>query len=115
MNLYITTRWGNPYEEHGPDGRDTNFLVKAKTHIEASEVTDIYLQHLESHVGTNIPVDRYCHKIRLISKNVLGVEEPKIIHGPWIESSIFAGLEHSLNWEREEENTPWVKEDYDDA
>ena len=41
MNIYFVTRWGNEVlDDCGPDGPDTNFLVRAKSHQNAAALAD---------------------------------------------------------------------------
>lgn len=100
MNLYLVARWGNPYDPEGPDGDDTNFLVKATSHLEAASIVDKLLARSESQFEDNLPVDDFCHDIRQVSTHVLGHDEPGIIHGPWLAPMLVQGLESGPTWQR---------------
>jgi len=102
MNLYLVTRWGNPFDAEGPDAKDTNFLVKAASHAEAGVVVDAQLSQAVTQVEDNREVDGFSHVIKQISNHALGAETPTIIHGPWYEAMLVQGLETSKNWLRAE-------------
>lgn len=109
MNLYLVTRWGNPFSAEGPDDEDTNYLVKASSHQEAARTTDALLAVSVTKVEGNREVEGFCHAIRQISEQAMGAETPAIIHGPWYEHMFVRGLETSRSWLRAESGN-WEEE-----
>eukprot|EP01031_Cornospumella_fuschlensis_P014012 gene14012-17125_t len=100
MNLYIATRWGNPNEKSGPDGKDTNFLVRAASVGEAALLADAVLHGYPTSAHGNRPVVDFVSCVRQIG------DDPRssmsaVIHGPWIE---YIAIEHSDYdvWHRDE-------------
>lgn len=107
MKLFIITRWGNPYEEDGPDGKDTNFLVRAASLDDAAIIVDRKLRDMTTSVVGNRPVQDFSHCATEIGKDILS-KKPAIIHGPWIESIIIQKSEHYSSWHREESDGLWI-------
>lgn len=107
MRLFIITRWGNPYEEDGPDGKDTNFLVCASSLDEAAKIVDNKLSHMTTVVSGNRPVQDFSHCATEIGEELLS-QEPAIIHGPWIESMIIRNSSHYPSWHRQDPDGEWT-------
>lgn len=87
MNIYIVSRWGNP--EEGPNGRDTNFLIRAKSEKEAEELANVRFQDLPTG-SEDCLVDSRCHHIVQIGIDIIS-KDNTVIHGPWIENAIING------------------------
>jgi hypothetical protein len=105
MKLFIATRWGNPYETHGPDGKDTNFLVRASDLSQAAHLAEDILQHYPLAIEGNRPVQGFIHCIAQIGDDASS-EIPSVIHGPWIE---FCGVRDSTYdvWHRDKPDGEW--------
>jgi hypothetical protein len=105
MKLYIATRWGNPYEQDGPDGKDTNFLVRAYDMNQAAYLAEKLLQNLPTRVGNHRPVQDFIHCIHEIGEeHTCGV--PAVIHGPWIEAMIMRSSDYD-SWHRDDRDDEW--------
>ena len=105
MKLFIATRWGNPYEADGPDGKDTNFLVRASDFDQAAKLAEDILQHYPLRVGDNRAVQGIIHCIQQIGEDPAS-ETPSVIHGPWIEFNL---IDSSYDvWHRDEPNGKWL-------
>jgi hypothetical protein len=77
MNLYWCIRWGNDRE--GPNGSDTHFVVRAKTHRAASKITDRCL--------TSLPhkkVEALVHMVFELGSDASENPKEEIISGPQI-------------------------------
>jgi hypothetical protein len=107
MHLFIVTRWGNPHELAGPDGKDTNFLVRAYSIKEASDLVDFRLRNMTSQVPGNRDVQTFAHSAVQIGEDSLS-REVGIIHGPWIETSVIHDSPHYPSWCRDEIDEEWV-------
>jgi|GEM_PF-1496024 len=46
-HIYLVTQWGSEYDEDGPDGLDTNFIVCSSNFSEAARFVDHYLSQIE--------------------------------------------------------------------
>lgn len=85
MKLYLVVRQGSPTDVDGPDGPDTNVLVRAKTVEEAGMVADTVLRSYASHqLPVGRPVQDLCHQITELGEDASADPEPAIIHGPWV-------------------------------
>ena len=95
MNLYIATRWGNNQiqGDDGPNGPDTNYLVRAETHEKAAELADLRLSN-----QTNDGMDDKCHLITQIGEDNHNTEETVVL-GPWISYAMLNGTYKS--WKRD--------------
>jgi hypothetical protein len=104
MNLYFVTRWGNDNE--GADERDTNFMVVASSHEDASKVVDNCLI-----VVKNSKVAVFSQRITEIGVAHCEVDGAKIILGPSIESALChddIGVPDNKKWIRDSLNEGWV-------
>jgi hypothetical protein len=110
MNLYLVTRWGNPYDPFGPDEKDTNFLVRAFTETSAARLTDERLKNMPTQIGENRAVQDFAHLITEIGQDAAS-ESEGVIHGPWYESLILDDSKHYRSWYRDERDGAWVSHD----
>lgn len=106
MKLYIITRWGNPFEVDGPDGKDTNFLVRALSLDEASEIADQRLKTMTHKISGNRPVKGYAQFAAEIGEDKF-TSKKGIVHGPWIESIIVHDTKNYPTWHRDEAGGRW--------
>ena len=63
MKIYLVRRWGNPEDPDGPDGEDTNFIIRASSPRKASEIADDKLKDTPTKVADNRRVQNFCHNI----------------------------------------------------
>ena len=111
MNLYFVTRWGNPYEEDGPDGKDTNFIVQATSVENSAKLVNTALKQYPTKIESNREVQNKAHHIVLLAKQSMAKDSsPQILHGPWIESAILQG-ELRSRWDYDEEENAWIISD----
>ena len=106
MKLFMATRWGNPYEADCPDGKDTNFLVRASSLEDVARLAEELLMQWPGSIGGNRSVENCIHCIRLIGEDATS-ELPSVIHGPWIESSIVRDSNFRM-WLRDEPDGEWI-------
>lgn len=105
MKLFITTRWGNPYEPDGPDGKDTNFLVRASDFDEAARLAESDLKHYPLFVGANRPVQGFINCIQQIGEDPAS-ESPAVLYGPWIEHIVVRDSNYDV-WHRDKPDKEW--------
>ena len=106
MNLYLVTRWGNDHDPDGPDGEDTNFLVRASTVTEASEIVDSVLEKLP-----HKNVDDFCHRVTRIGESISESLKAPIILGPFVAPAIMhddEGIDNIERWARDEKSEGWI-------
>lgn len=106
MKLFMATRWGNPYEVGGPDGKDTNFLVRAASLDEVASLAEELLMCWPQSIGENRPVESSIDCIRLIGEDTTS-ELPSVIHGPWIAASIVRDSNFKM-WLSDGPNGEWI-------
>ena len=104
MKLFIATRWGNPHEEDGPNGKDTNFLVRAPSVPVAARLAEEVLHYLPTAIDGNRPVANFIHCVKQVGEDSSS-STPSVIHGPWIE---FAIIQNDYDWwQRDEPDGKW--------
>ena len=106
MNLYIATRWGNPYEKDGPDAKDTNFLVRAHSVEEAAIFSESILRSYPHSIQGNRSVADFINCVRQIGDDPKS-SIPSVIHGPWIEYITIENSDYDV-WHRDEPNEAWT-------
>ena len=106
MKLFMATRWGNPYEAEGPNGEDTNFLVRASSLEDVARLAEDLLMCWPQSIGENRPVESHIHCIRQIGEDTTS-ELPSVIHGPWIAASIVRDSNFKM-WLRDGPNGEWI-------
>lgn len=115
MNLYSVLRWGNEESEDGPDGYDTEFLVKASSIDEAAKLVDEALRKIPP---GNSRVQRFCHSISEVGISHSLDQTPKILFGPLVsELSVFcdSGVPNDKKWRRDSVDEGWISfQDYFD-
>jgi hypothetical protein len=107
MKLFIATRWGNPHEEEGPNGRDTNSLVRASSLDDAASLAEELLIGCSQSIEENLPVENFIHCIRLIGEDTIS-ELSSVIHGRWIAAAIFRDSNLGM-WLRDETDGQWIR------
>ena len=107
MNIYFVTRWGNEVlDDCGPDGPDTNFLVRAKSHQNAAALADEALLNYP-----NNGVRKYCEMITLLGVDA-GHDTESVFHGPFISNAFFPNNSNYKYWHRDSDNLEkWVEEE----
>lgn len=108
MNIYFATRWGHDESPDGPNGEDTNFIVRARDRDEAAAVVDQFLMHSLHHER----VDSRCNTLHELGHYIGPSTEPSIIHGPWYAHAFLDGR-HYRSWIREI-HTDWEWKDVDE-
>ncbi len=105
MKIYWVIRWGSD-ESGGPDEEDTNFLIRAESLNNASEIADSFLINNMTHEK----VQPKCNCIFELGHDV-GIEKNEgIIIGPSIAFSIPNG--RYQQWSREDiTEWKWVKKE----
>ncbi|WP_444928585.1 hypothetical protein ACJJIF_11975 [Microbulbifer sp. SSSA002] len=105
MNIYMVSRWGNEVLdefERGPDGPDTNFLVRAKCPENAALLVNEYLTYY-----SNEGVRDYCEHIAMLGEDKIHSKEA-VIHGPFISHAFFSNKSTYKSWQLESrENNKW--------
>jgi len=102
MKIYLATRWGNPESPDGPDGEDTNLLVRASSVEEAAAVTDAFLARAPTtSPHSRRPVQAFCHHIVELGVDSSTSAKPDITHGPWV-AHAFSRWADSPAWTRNE-------------
>ncbi|MCP4159768.1 MAG: hypothetical protein GY760_06820 [Deltaproteobacteria bacterium] len=112
MKLFIITRWGNPYEEDGPDGKDTNFLIRALSIQDAGQIADQMLITMTNKVSGNRPVKGYAQFGTEIGVDKFS-KKKGIVHGPWIESIIVDSTKKYPLWHRDDVEDDWKASEED--
>ena len=107
MNLYIATRWGNPFEKDGPDGKDTNFIVRAESMGQAAEIVDEALKLYPTSEVNNRPVCDFTQCITQIGI-AQSSQSPRLVHGPWIEHLILMDNDDYDYWHRDSPTEGWT-------
>lgn len=97
MNLYLAVRWGSDQSEDGPDGEDTNFLVRAPSRDEAASIVDAYLANQMTHER----VEPVCHRLVELGEDGGKITEAGIVIGPWIAFAIGNTGDVYKTWMRE--------------
>jgi len=108
MKLFLVVRWGSPTDPEGPDGEDTNYLIRAATPEAAAVVADValYTFPLRSRpVGR--PVQGWCHYIVELGEDESTEPIASIVHGPWVRHAIIQA-DGCRAWHREAADDPWV-------
>lgn len=108
MKLFLVSRWGNPHEEDGPDGKDTNLLIAAIDVPDAGVIADKIFGSLptESDCGGR-DVAAFAHSIIEIGSATNDISQGCLIHGPWIENMLTHAVPIHRNWIREDAREPW--------
>jgi hypothetical protein len=107
MKLFIATRWGNPFEADGPDGKDTNFLVRAPDLPTVAILAESVLQNYPLSVDGNRPVHGFIHFIKQVGEDPTS-EVPAVILGPWIEYTLIKESNYQ-EWHRDRPRGKWYE------
>lgn len=95
MNIYMVSRWGNEVMgelEDGPDGADTNFLVRASSPEKAAALANERLRRFP-----NEGLRDYCESISLLGTDNRHADE-LVIHGPFVSHAYFSQPSHYQTW-----------------
>jgi len=101
MNLYLVARWGN--DEEGPDGKDTLFLVAAKSHLDAVRLTEKELKQLP-HQNVSTQANWIC----LLGVVSLDASYKGVLKGPYYDFSAIKGC--TTLWTRQHWQKKWHRE-----
>jgi hypothetical protein len=97
MNIYFVIRWGHDESPDGPNGEDTNFIVRARNRDDAATIVDDYLENLLHHSK----VEAICNVIVELGVAAGQESEAAILHGPWYAYGVLAGCGQCISWIRE--------------
>jgi hypothetical protein len=107
MHIYLVTRYGSASNPDGPDGPDTNFLVRGRSHEAAAELVDQCLFGLADETRAARPVEPFCHLITQIGLADSGGVE-SILHGPWVAFRYLHACDGQPSWQRTAEDSDWT-------
>ena len=103
LRLYLCVRWGHAESEEGPDGEDTNVLVRAHDHEEAAALADATLARMPTHIAGNPrSVAPYCSRVVELGSDASGAAEPDMVLNPWIAYAFSASTDAYPCWCRGE-------------
>lgn len=107
MKLYLVTRYGTATDPDGPDGPDTNFLIRADGLEEAAHIADTSLQNIPVHwTPAGRPVQDFCHQICELGDDARCDPQAAIVHGPWILHAIIQSPGYQT-WCRDSPAVAW--------
>ncbi len=103
----MVSRWGNEVLdelEQGPDGPDTNFLVRALSPENAAKIANEALKHY-----TNKGLRDYCEQIAMLGTDTSHQQEA-LIHGPFISHAFLHNKSSYQRWELSSKHDKvWLK------
>ena len=108
MFLYSVLRWGNEISEEGPDGYDTEFLVKSANVEDASIIVD---QAIKEKKLFGNGAQEYCHSIVEIGISHSLATTSQLLYGPIVsELSVFSddAIPNDKKWVRDSLEEGWV-------
>jgi hypothetical protein len=110
MKIYFVVRWGNPDSPDGPNGADTNLLVRALTVEQAAAVAGERLRGTPTTSSkSRRPVQPFCHQIYELGTDTSTDKEASVIHGPWVEYA-YMRCPGCPRWSRDDSGEKWVEE-----
>ena len=107
MKLYFVIRWGHAESPDGPDGEDTQILVRAVSLDDAGKLADDALSQLpvSSPLSTR-PVQPFCHRIIELGTDASTDSTARVLVGPWIGRAFFDTLLYQ-SWVRDNLSEGW--------
>ena len=103
----MVSRWGNEVLgdfERGPNGPDTNFLVRAKNPENAALLVNKCLANY-----SNMGVREYCEHIAMLGEDQVHSEEA-VIHGPFVSHAFFLNKSEYESWRlASKESNKWER------
>jgi hypothetical protein len=107
VKLYLAIRWGHAESPDGPDGEDTQLLIRASSLADASKIADGALAQLPvSSSLSRRPVEPFCHRIIELGKDSSTDGVSRVLTGPWIGRSFFDTSPYQM-WVREYALDDW--------
>lgn len=106
MNIYLLARWGNGEDLDGPDGEDTNMIVRAGDLDRASELADPILKMIQVCAPNGRLVASFMQQATLIGTTGLPRETEGILTYPWIGKGIPQNCEKA--WRRDSLDEGWL-------
>ena len=99
---------GSPNDPDGPDGADTNYLIRATTPEQAAHVADValYTFPLQS-TPVGRPVQTFCHYITELGDDSSTEANASIVHGPWVHDAIIHA-DGCGAWQRDSHDGAWI-------
>lgn len=107
MNLFIASRWGNPFDDDGPDGADTNIFVRAPDMRTAATLVDEHFKRIPSECEGMSPVANFAQCMRQVGEDPIA-ETASVIHGPWIEPMLLHVSSYP-EWHRDNPKGDWIE------
>ena len=116
MKLFIAVRWGHAESPDGPDGEDTQYLIRANDYIEAGTLADHALELLPTtSTKSRRPVRGFCDRIIEIGNCASIKSVPQVLMGPWIAYGYNVHHVYYPTWERDNKGDEWQVKRYDIA
>lgn len=106
MNVYLLARWGNGEDPEGPDGQETNMIVRAETLERAAAIADPILLRIPLCAPGGRPVAAFMQHATLIGTTDRIREKEGILTYPWIGEGIPQDCERS--WRRDSLEQGWI-------
>ena len=107
MKLFLVIRWGHDEAEEGPNGEDTNFIIRACDRNQAATLIDDFLRSCLHHSR----VEPLCHRITELGDDTSSQNEPEIVCGPWYAYALWK-MSGYKTWMREHQTDyEWVLQD----
>jgi hypothetical protein len=107
VKIYLAIRWGHAESPDGPDGEDTQLLIRATSLADASRLADDALSQLPvSSTLSTRPVQPFCHRIIELGADASVDTDARILLGPWIGRAFFDTAPYRT-WVRDTLSEEW--------
>ncbi len=107
MKLYLAIRWGHAESPDGPDGEDTQLLIRAPSFAEAGQIADNALSQLPvSSALSARAVQPFCHRIIELGADASAGSDAQVLVGPWIGRAFFETASYRT-WIRDALSEQW--------
>jgi hypothetical protein len=107
MKLFILSRWGNPFDDDGPDGSDTNILVRAPDMKTATMLADERFHRIPKECEGLSPVANFAQCLRQVGEDPIA-KTASVVHGPWIEPMLLQVSSYPA-WHRADPEENWIQ------
>ena len=107
MKLYLAIRWGHAESEDGPDGEDTQLIIRASSFESASKLADEAVRQLPvSSPLSSRPVQPFCHRMIELGADGSTDRVERVLLGPWIGRALFDNNLYP-SWVRDSVSEGW--------
>lgn len=107
MKLYLAIRWGHAESPDGPDGEDTQLLIRASSLAETEQIADHALGQLPmSSALSSRSVQPFCHCIIELGVDASADTDARVLVGPWIGRAFFEKTPYRT-WIRDSLSEQW--------